>query len=328
MRARSPTVRSRATHVVSLFAALVLLFGTGCQAASVRLLSLIGLENHPLSVAIVTDKAAVAAQGFNPFPAYRALQHALAKELGRPVAVDVCFPFQAQAGFSSGWYDLAIVTPAQLHILGPANTLRVLAVSADKQGRALHSAVLVVRADSALETATDLRGKVVAFGPVDDALLHHAALQLLRSAGLKPADLAHDVLSLPDALRHLPDGRAVAQAVLTGSAAAGFVDDGTWAALSAQDAREGEPTRDTLRTIGWTIALPADLVVAAPRLDKATADRVRAFLLSVSQKCPEVMQPLASSGYVDATKEMLAACCSLIPVETETQPATQPGDGG
>jgi ABC-type phosphate/phosphonate transport system substrate-binding protein len=325
-------VTCRPAPTFGLLSALVLSCAVGCQAAGARFLSLIGVQKHPFSVALVTDKAIVAAQGFNPFPAYGPLQEALSQDLGQPVAVDVCFPFQARAGFDSGWYDLAVVTPAQFALFGQPDTLRVLTVSVDKQGRVLHSAVLVVAADAPMQTAADLRGKVVAFGPEGDTLTHYAGLQLLREAGLRPADLALDALPLPGSLRHLPDGRAVAQVVLSGSAVAGFVDDTTWEAFPDHAARADELARDKLRVIGRTIALPMRLQVAAPRLDQATADRMRAFLLTVGEKHPEVMEPLQSSGYTAPTQEMLAGCCSLVPIETTSQPAetpaTQPaGDG-
>ena len=316
----------RAARFAGLLLAGTLPCATGCQATGLRLLSLIGMQKHPLSVALVTDKAVDAAQGFNPFPAYRVFQETLSSTLDRPVAIDVCFPFQAQAGFKSGWYDLADVTPTQLLLLEASDMLRVLAVSVDKQGRALHSAELLVATDSPAQTVNDVRGNVVAFGPVDDPLTHRAALQLLHGAGIKPADLSLDMLPLPGSLRHLPDGHAVVQAVLSGSAAAGFVDDNVWEALPEHDARAGAPAHDKLRSLGQTMALPARLVVAAPQLDERTVDRVRGFLLTVAQEHPAVMEPLTSSGYIAPSAEMLATCRALSATEnaagpTETQPA-------
>lgn len=319
----------RAVHARRLLSGLVLLCALGCQSANVCPLGLCGAERRPLSVALVTDPAAEDAQVRDLFPSYQAFQQALSKELRRPVAVDVCFPFQAQAGFCSGWYDLAVITAPQLAELEKRDQLRVLAVGVDRHGQTLHDAVLIVNAASCFRAISDLRNQNVALGPAGDTLTHHAALPLLRDAGLNTAHASQDVPPPPGSIRHLPDGRAIVQAVLSGQSAAGFVDDATWDALPRYDPRPGEPARDKFRVIGRTAALPTHLLVACPRLDQATLNRVRAFVLTVGRKHPQVVEPLTLSGYRAPTEEMLAACRGLPPsAPTGTRPTTQLADGG
>ncbi len=302
--------RRAASTILALTAPL--LCGLGCQAAGHRLLSLIGIQKKPLSIALVIDRPTDAAQAFNPFPAYGPLQRVLSEHLGQPVAVDACFAFQVESGLASGWYDLAVLTPVQYAALRSPDTARVLAVSVDKQGQAATRALLVVPVGSEITTVGDLRGQVVAFGASGDLRAHHAALELLADAELKPTDLSLEVLPVPGSLKHLPDGRAVAQSVLNASSAAGFVDQGAWDAFPEQ-AEGDEPARDKLRVLARTIAVPNRLLLASPHLDDATADQVRAFVLRVGTAHPEVMEPLASSGYAAPTAEMLADCRSLAP---------------
>lgn len=303
-----------ATPLLSSLAALLLL--AGCQSTGVRFLSLIGLEKRPLSVALVADQPTELISGaLNPFPAYAPLQKALSEQLGRPVAVDACFAFQADSGLASGWYDLAIVTPAQYAALPKPQAINVLAVPVDRHKHAARSAVLVVPANSPVSSIPDLRGRAVAFGPEGDSRTHYAALQLLGDAGLKRTDLSLDVLPVPGSLKHCPDMRSVAQTLVTGSAAAGFIDEAAWDAFPEHDIRNGEPARDKLRILGRTSPLPDVLVLASEKLDAATADHVRTFLLSVGTKSPAVLKPLAASGYQLPTNELLAACRSLASVQ-------------
>ncbi len=291
---------------------LVLVTPAGCHSTSVRFLGLFGLQKDPLSLALVADQpTAVVVQALNPFPSYAPLQKALSDHVGRPVAVDVCFPFQADSGLTSGWYDLAVVTPAQYAGLTKPESLRVLAVPVDQQNRPARSALLVVAANSPLRKISDLRGRAVAFGPAGDSRTHYAGLQLLESDGLKKADLALEVLPVPGTLKHLPDVRSVAQAVIAGGATAGFIDEAAWEALPEREAKEGEPARDKLRIIARTCALPDALVVASAKLDSATAEQVQSFLLAASRKHPAVLQPLAVSGYQAPSADLLAACRSL-----------------
>jgi len=317
-------MRRSASSLGLVLAVVVLTSAAGCQTAGVRLLSLIGLEKPPLSVALVMDRPAAAAEAINPFPSYAALQKLLADHLGQPVAVDVCFPFQVDPGFATGWYDFAVLTPAQYADLAPPSEPKVIAISVDKQGRTARCAVLVVPTASAVQSPADLRGQVVAFGPAGDTRTHYAALRLLTDAGLKPTDLALEFLPVPHSLKHYPSMRGVAQAVINGRAAAGFVDEAAWEAFPGHDEREGEPAQDKLRIIGRTCALPDYLVVAAPTLDEATARRVQAFLLAVGKEHPEAFEPLMASGYQTPSVEMLATCHALRGIEqrpAETQPA-------
>jgi len=320
-------MRRTAARPTLLLSSAVWLFLAGCHSAGVRFLSLIGLEKRPLSVAFVADQPTEAvAKALDPFPSYTPLQQALAADLGRPVAVDVCFPFQADSGLTSGWYDLAVVTPAQYAGLPRPEALNVLAIPVDRQKRAVRSAVLVVPVGSPVNTISELRGRVVAFGPAGDSRTHYAALQLLENAGLKPSDLSLEVLPMPGSLRHLPDVRAMAQAVIAGSAAAGFIDEAAWEAFPEHDVREGEPARDKLRIVGRTCALPDALVIASEKLDAATAGKIRAFLLTVGTESPAVLEPLAVSRYQAPTAEVLTACRSLAAIEKPSGPENkQPG---
>lgn len=296
---------------VSIATTLLLLTAAGCHTAGQRFLSLVGLSRAPLALAVAIDRPEEAAQALNPFPTYTQLQGSLSEHLGRPIAVDVCFDFQAAQGLETGWYDFALLTPWQFAQLPPACPARVLAVSTDEHGRAARAAFLIVRSASDVQQLADLRGKVVAFGPANDARCHHAGLKLLESAGVNRSDLALELLPLPGSLNHLPDGRAIAQAVASGSAAAGFVDEAEWEGLPEHAASEHEPARDGLRVVGRTIAVPDRLVLASARLDASISRALRAFFLDVGRDHAGVLKPLAVHGFQEPSDELLAACRTL-----------------
>jgi ABC-type phosphate/phosphonate transport system substrate-binding protein len=315
MHGKEQLMRRIAGPIILPVALFALLAAPGCHSTSERFLGLFGLQKHPLSLALVADQPTkVVVQALNPFPSYAPLQKALSEQVGRPVAVDICFPFQADSGLTSGWYDLAVVTPAQYAAMARPASVPVLAVAVDQQDRPARSALLVVAADSPLRSIPNLRGRAVAFGPPGDSRTHYAGLQLLESAGLKKSDLALELLPVPGTLKHLPDMRAVAQAVVAGGAAAGFIDEAAWEALPEHQAKEGEPARDKLRVIARTCALPDTLIVASAKLDSATADQVQSFLLTAGKKHPTVLRPLAVSGYQVPPADLLTTCRGLAAV--------------
>lgn len=327
-------MRRNTTGTVGLLAGLAMLGATGCQTTTSYFLSTIGLQKKPLAVALVLDERPGELVGaLNPFTRYDGLQKALSADLGRPVAIDPCFAFQAQNGLNSGWYGVAVVTPVQYARLAARSEYRILAVPADAQQRSARCAVLIARAGSEFGQPADLRGKVVAFGPQDDSRTHHAALLLLKDAGLTKADLALEPLPVPGSLKHMPDARAVAQSVLNQSSDAGFLDEADWEALPETAEDVDAAAQDKFKVLGRTVALPTRLLISSPKLDQATADAVQERLLAMAVRHPEVFEPLGATAYVLPDERALVASRALMvgevvePAETPSQePSAEAAD--
>ena len=285
-----------------------------CQTTGVFVVSRLALHKQPLAIAVVVDPAPTTAIApFNPFSSYLPLQLALADALKQPVSVDSCFAFQASQGLANGWYAMAIVTPAQYAALPPAGRSRVLAVPADRKGRAMRSAVLVVPARSAARTVADLRGKVVAFGPADDSRMHHAALQFLGASGIARSDLSLEVLPVPGSLKHFPNSKAVAQSVLNESSFAGFVDESFWDEIPEASSKSDVLARSQFRVLGRTAELPDHLLLASTMLDAPTSERIQRSFLELGERKPDVARSLQIGGYIEPPAEALTNCDALKP---------------
>lgn len=292
---------------------------TGCQSVPARFLAVFGINKDPVVVSLVSAEQPASPDGrlgiltplVNPFEAYGPWRAALAKDLGRPVALDLCFPVQIEPNLALGLCHLAILTPGEYARLPQRERFPVLAVPADERGRVARPALLVVAAASDLHAVEDLRGRTVAFGPAGDCRTHHAALALLAQHGLQPGDLSRELLPLPGSLKHMPNARAVAQTVINASSQAGFIDEAAWERLPPHSPRPDDPDRARLRVIARTCALPDRLIVCSPTLDEATRAKVCQALLGAVEHFPTALRPLRISGYQKPTAELLAACCRL-----------------
>ncbi len=310
----------------ALLTGLVLTAAVGCQSTGTRLLSLVRLTREPTVIAAVVERPTGAVAVLNPFPQYSALERAYEADTGRPASVEPCFLFQAQLGLDSGWYHCALLSPGQFVQLPNRDKLQVLAVARYADGRVCQAAVLVVPAAGDVDEVAELRGRSIAFGPRNDSLTHHAALQLLEQSGLARRDPALELLPVPGTLRHLPDGRAVARAVLRGEVAAGFMTEAEWEGLppdrglDTADGAAGGPTRNDLRILARTAALPRQLVVAPRRLSAERVREIRDFLLAAGQRHADAVAALSCTGYVSVTDELLAACHALRVREPEEPP--------
>ena len=307
-------MRGTATRYVILLGLTVTAL-LGCQSAGMRFLSLIGLRRNPVVVAVVAHKPSAAPEGtffgLNPFAPYEPLRAALAKDLARPVALDLCFPIQLEPALASGVAHVAFTSPGQYAAFSAGQSLRVVAVPVDFQGRSARPAVLVVRPDANIREVADLRGKTVAFGPADDTRTHRAALELLARHGLAPGDLSLELLPIPGSLKHMPNMRAVAQTVMHASSDAGFLDLSAWEQLPEQAERRDDPERARLRVIAETLPVPDHLVVVSPRLDEETIEEIRSFLLEAHEDAPELLAPLGVARYAPPTEDVMDVCRRL-----------------
>lgn len=330
--ATTAPVRVRA--VVLAAGALGAALLVGCHAgasAGVELLHLVGIAEKPLVLSHVADpsRAPDSAAGLiNPFAPYSAFHTALGRAVKRTVVPDLALPFQIAPSLALGLSHLAVVTPYQFMQLGDRQKFPVLGVSVDEGGKALRPALLIAPASAAVERIGDLRGAAIAFGPADDARTHHAALALLAENGLKPADLSLSVVPLPGSLRHYPNARAVAQAVLNNSCAGGFVDQAAWEALPERADAAGEPARDRFRVLGETRAMPERLIIASPALDPALRERIASFLLDCGRDNRDCLRPLKLAGFEAPSDEARQAWETLgsgaPPPPEASQPASAP----
>ncbi|MFO0840631.1 MAG: phosphate/phosphite/phosphonate ABC transporter substrate-binding protein [Phycisphaerae bacterium] len=300
----SATLRTATIAAVAALAA-------GCRSGGLPLFNLLGIDK-PLVVAIGVEKLPILSdRPIDPivtWAQYEPFRDAMSRNLARPVALDMTLPALIPPLLADGFYQVAILTPAAYAKL-PENTgATPLAVPLDAANRAARPALLVVPHDSQIRKIEDLKSRTVAFGPDGDARAHLAALMLLKQHGLKPTDLSLELLPIPGSLKHMPDGRAVAQTVINGSSQAGFIDQAAWDELAEKASSSGEPGRDRLHVIGQTIAVPDRVVVASPKLDAQVAARVREFLTTGIRENPKVLEGLKCSGYGAPTPEALEAC--------------------
>lgn len=300
-------MRLSAIRLVPLLTIGLLCLQGGCQsgAGGASFLSLFGLSEKPLVIALVAEPGVL-----NPFAPHEKLRKAMSETIKRPVRLDLCLPVQLEPNLTLGFYDLAIITPAVYAEMNNPERFRIIAVALDEAGRAARSAVLAVAANSEIKALEDLRGKRVAFGPRDDARTHHAGLALLHEHGIRKTDLSLELLPLPGSLKHCRTVRDVAQSVLSGDCAAGFIDEDAFDAFP-QSADENEPARDRLRVIAHTMPTPETLVIQSPKVKPETVRKVVDFLLSADQEHPEALHPLLLSAYQEPSEELRADCQRL-----------------
>lgn len=259
---------------------------------------------------IVADRSVAAGDSpyeiINPLGPYEPLRAALQAELDRPVVLDLCLRLALEPYLRDGHYDIALLSPAEYASLPKRERFEILAVSTDAQDRPARDALLVVSATSPVQSVAELKGKQVAFGLARDARTHQAGLDLLSSHGVDKSQLALDPLPIPGSLRTFPKSRDVMRSVLLGSADAGFVDSAAWDELPER-ASPGQPTRDRMRIIGRTAAVPDLVVVASAKLESDLRARLVAALGQVTRRHSGAVRALGLRGFAAPPAEALQA---------------------
>lgn len=299
---------------VGLSVCVALLLGTsaGCRS----FINLFGMD-EPVRMALVTENPV---ELINPFSPYDPLVTAMRDELGRRVTIEPLFPGQTGPQLRSGRFHLAMATPLHYARMEDRTAFRLVAAPGTHAKPVSRPAVLIVPANSEIESVSQLADKRVAFGPKDAVRTYHAGLALLRSQGLDEESLAAEWPVVGDLSKHIAGPTARTQTVLDGTAAAAFLDEAEWNLMPELEEQPGEPCRSKLRVIARTAAVPDLLLFASPELDDETFNQIQGFLLSVHLKQSEVLEPLGYDGFWSLSPTELESYSALVAPVT---PATE-----
>ncbi len=285
----------------------ILLVGclSGCQsgAPGARFLSLVGLSKKPVVIALTPEPGVL-----NPFDPYEQLRRTLEKQLAQPVRLELAFPFQVEANLELGFYNYALIGLRDYLVLGKPQRFEVLAVSLDSDGQQARPAVLVVPANSPIERIEELRGKTVAFGPVEDARSYLAGLALLNEHGIKKTDLSLELLPVPGSVKHFAKMRDIAQSVMNFSSDAGFIDVAAYQALPDNSDDRSEPCKRRLRVLARTRPVPDKVLIRSPKADPQLDAAVREFFLSVGREHPDAVRAVRLGGFAPPGEDFQQLC--------------------
>lgn len=234
-------------------------------------------------------------------PPWWPLQEALTREVGRPVQFESLQPFQIKAHLRDGRLSFALVTATDYAEIAEGGIPKLLCVAVHSAGRSERVGLIVVAANSDVKSVADLKGKRFAFGPRRHPVLHVAAVDALAQGGVSVADLRKELLPLPGSLQfHLNGPEAAKAIVYEFGIEAGVIDElayeqwpatgGTLLPLSF--------SRDQVRVLARTAAVPEDAVLVAPDCDPDLAAKVKRFLEAGANDVPAVLEPLGIAKFV------------------------------
>jgi phosphonate transport system substrate-binding protein len=155
--------------------------------------------------------------------------------------------------------------------------------------------VVVTRSDSPVQTAADLRGRVVATGAVDSPQATLLPLSLLRGAGLQPGtDVQVRRFDVGVGLHgdHVGGERDAARALAAGEVDAACMIDASLLLFS----REGVLPAGTSRVIAQTEPYDHCMMTAGPSADAALVEEFGGLLLGMSYADPRLRPLLDLEG--------------------------------
>ncbi len=288
-------MKLRRAFIASCCAALLPLL-SGCRSGGIPLLNFIPLAK-PVGMLLVTDTPLESADALIRHEPFR---KAFSTELKREVHLELALPLLLEPQLGVGWQQFALVSPAQYAALSKPADFSVVAIAGESADAASRTAKIVVRADSELQSISQLRDKVVAFGPAEDSRTFFAAMVLLESEGVSRNQLKRQIIPVPGSLLHLGKPEEIARSVASGSAAAGVLDDSYWRRLPERGVGD-ELARASFRVIGETMALPDRVVLGSPKVDAETVQKTKDFLFAAGKKHGSALAEIRLGGYAPAT---------------------------
>jgi phosphonate transport system substrate-binding protein len=154
------------------------------------------------------------------------------------------------------------------------------------------TSVVVVLADSGIETVADLTGRTVAVGAVDSPQATLIPLSHLRSLGLDDVKVQFHDIGVGKHGDHIGGERDAARALMSGAADAACMIDGNHLLFGV----EGTLPAGSTRILAQTPPYDHCNFTAAPGAPAALVERFRSLLLEMSYEDPEVRPLLDLEG--------------------------------
>jgi ABC-type phosphate/phosphonate transport system substrate-binding protein len=154
------------------------------------------------------------------------------------------------------------------------------------------TSVVVVRADSGIESAADLAGRTVAVGAVDSPQATLIPLSHLRSLGVDDVTVAYHDVGVGKHGDHIGGERDAARALMAGTADAACMIDGNHLLFGV----EGTLPAGSTRIVAQTPAYDHCNFTVAPSAPPALVDRFVDLLMEMSYDDPEVRPLLDLEG--------------------------------
>lgn len=291
----------RATMIVVL---VLLPFVCGCQSdqQAVSLLDPLGLLAKP-PVRIGIDLESKRSNELLAFlllateeSPWSQLQRELSKELDQPVSFERLKPFQIEAHLTSGRIQYAFVTAGDyLEMEHPEQTGKVLALMEADPELVQRQGLLVANAKSGIQSISQLKGRRFAFGPVNDPVLHTAALKALSDTGIEKSDLAWELLA-PVTGHHISSKEVAKSIVYELTIDAGAIEKSEYDAMP-ETGGTFIPlafAKDQFRVLGQTnvvegVGVASGAFMASNKVDAEQAETVKNLLLKAERTNPEAI---------------------------------------
>jgi ABC-type phosphate/phosphonate transport system substrate-binding protein len=245
--------------------------------------------------------------------------------LEKSVQIELLKPHQIRVHLGTGRVAFALVDAVEYAEIAPGNGDIVLATAVKQSGAPERVGLIVTRADSPIQSLSELKGKRFDFGPKGDPLLDTAAVCALWQAGVKIDDISKD--KLLGEYRHL-NSQDIAKAVVYGKVPAGIIDEADYRKWP----KKGGSlllgvSQDQLRILQRTDPVPEMVVIASKKADPALVDKVKKYFLEDVHSGLKGLLVLSWFGiekFVPATPERYAPFVKLV---NEVHPPTsQPAE--
>jgi phosphonate transport system substrate-binding protein len=223
---------------------------------------------------------------------YSPLAEYLSKEVGEKVTLVIPKDFDAyKAVVANGQVDMGFSNSLVYVQLKKDMNIDTLAVSAEKKGGTKFRGIIIARKDGGIEKVQDLKGKKLIFVEKDSAAGYTFQMLLLTKAGI---DVNKDFTMLPFAKKH----DNVTMAVFNKAADAGGIRE------DDLDKMKDKVDLSQIKIVAYTDYFPNWPVYSTPKLNKATAAKIKAALINLKPGDPaaeKILDAAKLSGFAPIT---------------------------
>lgn len=213
----------------------------------------------------------------------------LEETLDMPVEIFVASDYVGVIeAMNAGQLDIAYYGPLT-YVLAHEKTGAIPLVKAEVKGSATYHSIIIARKDSKIESVSELKGEVFAFGDPASTSSHLMPNAMLREEGIDPDKDLNKVFT--------GGHDAVAMAVLSGSAKAGGLNENNYLNL----VRQGLIDEDEIEILLKSDPIPEYPWAARHDMSEEMVNQVIEAFVAIKDE--EILAPQLASAFVPAKNE-------------------------
>jgi hypothetical protein len=229
-------------------------------------------------------------------PSHRLFCDNLSFYLDHPVCFELLTPRQIRVHLADGRTNFAMLSAGDFAQIADSPDYEMLAVPVHKSGKTSRQGLVVVSAESPIQSLANLKGSILYLIPQED-LINGAGLGLLLEAGVVEKGTEGKPVGIE--IRKCNSAESLVERVCKDPKSGGIIPAAAYEKWRESTERLiiPQPSRSQVRIISKTVLIPNGPFIASTHNPPELTEKVHTYLLKEVSKWQPILSPMGYTGF-------------------------------